>query len=823
MFRPRFALALGLALLVLTACQDDSTRIAEHRERGDAYIANEEYAEAILEFKNVLKLDPNDAAAHYGLATAYLAQQDPRRAYWELEETARLDPENVDARLQLGQFLLFQKDEDKERVIASADEILALEPDRWEAMILKGRALVALGRLEESGDSFEAAIEAAPDQSGPRLMYANYLRATGDLEAAEASFLKLTELEEGFAAWAAYAGFLASSGDRDADAEAAYRTGLEQAEAEERIAATSVLANFLIARDRGDEAEAVLKEGIGAGTDDPRLVYLLARLYHTQGRTAEADQMILEATRANPQDPGPFLLLSSYRERIGDLEGALEAAEDALKADPDNELAQLRRAEVLVDLGYRGDDTRRVAQGRAIVDAILSKNATHPEALFVKAKIDLAESQRGEEAKLEAAITALRRSIDSRPDWAQAHFLLASALFIDGDRAQARASAARALELDASLLPARILMARIHAALGDHSLAVEAGKRALEQSDNPQLRIIVAQSLVRQGQLGAALAELEAIPEEDRGAEAHYAIGRVLMLKGEGQSARVHLVRALEIEPAHAEILRSMLSLDVKNGQLEESAQRVSIALGEDPDNPKLHQLAGEIALFMGKPSEAEKSFRRAIEIDPNDLRSYDLLARYLAVSSRPDEVLATYERALEQNDRSGPLNLVVGSLYEAQGRRDEAMERYERAIELDPDLAVAKNNLAYLIAEGGGNLDRALDLAQEANALLPDNPNAADTLGWVLYKKDVPSAAVSYLRESVNGMAPDDRNLPLVRQHLAMAYEANGQEELARAELVKALEEIELMLAPQEDRPRGVEPPHAQEIRDQLARLEGA
>jgi len=823
MIRPRFVLALGLALLVLTACQDDATRIADHRARGEAYAENEEYAEAILEFKNVLKLDPNDAAAHYGLATTYLAQKDARRAYWELEETVRLDPENVEARLQLAQFLLFQKDEDKERAIASADAILALEPDRWEALILKGRALVALGRLEESGDSFAAAVEAAPDQSGPRLLYANYLRATGDLEAAEASFLKLTELEAGFAAWAAYAGFLASSGDRDEDAEAAYRTGLEQAEAEERVAATTVLANFLMARDRGDEAEAVLKEGIGSVTDDPRLIYLLARLYHTEGRTDEADQMILEATRANPEDPGPFLLLSSYRERIGDLEGALEAADDALKADPSHELAQLRRAEVLVDLGYRSGDTKRVAQGRAIVDAILSQNAAHPEALFVKAKIDLAESQRGGDDKLEEAITALRRSIDSRPDWAQAHFLLASALFLDGDRAQARASAARALELDASLLQARILMARIHAALGDHSLAVEAGKRALEQADDPQLRIIVAQSLVRQGQLGAALQELEAIPEQDRGAEANYAIGRVLMLKGENEAARVHLVRALEIEPAHAEILRSMLALDVRNGQLEDSAKRVSVALGEEPDNPKLHQLAGEIALFMGKPSEAEKSFRRAIELDPNDLRSYDLLARYLAVSRRPDEVLATYERALEQNSRSGPLNLVVGSLYEAQGRREEAMERYERAIELDPDLAVAKNNLAYLIAERGGNLDRALDLAQEAKALLPDNPNAADTLGWVLYKKDVPGAAVSYLRESVNGMTPGDRNLPLVRQHLAMAYEANGEEERARAELEKALEEIRAMIAPQEDRPAGVEPPYAQEIRDQLGRLDGA
>ena len=52
---------------------------------------------------------------------------------------------------------------------------------------------------------------------------------------------------------------------------------------------------------------------------------------------------------------------------------------------------------------------------------------------------------------------------------------------------------------------------------------------------------------------------------------------------------------------------------------------------------------------------------------------------------------------------------------------------------------------------------------------------------------------------------------------------EASRQEEQARAELERALEEIRAMIAPQDDRPAGVEPPYAQEIRDQLGRLDGA
>ena len=71
--------------------------------------------------------------------------------------------------------------------------------------------------------------------------------------------------------------------------------------------------------------------------------------------------------------------------------------------------------------------------------------------------------------------------------------------------------------------------------------------------------------------------------------------------------------------------------------------------------------------------------------------------------------------------------------LYELGGKRELAVARYEDAIRLDPNLGEAKNNLAYLFADSGQNLDRALDLAQEAKTQLPDNASVADTLGWVL------------------------------------------------------------------------------------------
>jgi tetratricopeptide (TPR) repeat protein len=108
----------------------------------------------------------------------------------------------------------------------------------------------------------------------------------------------------------------------------------------------------------------------------------------------------------------------------------------------------------------------------------------------------------------------------------------------------------------------------------------------------------------------------------------------------------------------------------------------------------------------------------------------------------------------------------------------------YQKALKINPKFLPAANNLAYLYADSGENIDEALNLAKMAKGQAPEDPHISDTLGWVYYKKNIYSRAIVYLKEANEKIS----NHPILRYHLGMAYYKNGDKELAKSELKKAL-----------------------------------
>ncbi len=186
---------------------------------------------------------------------------------------------------------------------------------------------------------------------------------------------------------------------------------------------------------------------------------------------------------------------------------------------------------------------------------------------------------------MQAAVVSLRAAIDGRPEWARAHFVLGSALLIGGDHNGARAELARALELDPSIADARRVLSQVHAALGEHEYAIEQGREYLRVAPgNNPTRILVAQSLVRLGRPDEAMRELELIPEDERAADALYALGRLQVAKGDLKGARDRLIAADQGKPNHPDILRTLLGIERRLGMLDQSADRIRKAVKEEPE-----------------------------------------------------------------------------------------------------------------------------------------------------------------------------------------------------------------------------------------------
>ena len=807
----------AVAALLLAACQSEESKVAQHLARGQEYSDAEKWDEAVIEYKNVIQLDPNNVEGHWKLSQAFLKSDKPREGFWELRETVRLDPKNHDAKLQFAQISVFAGE--LEEALARAEEVIAEDPQRSEAYLVQGQALESLKRMDEALVAFKKAVEVKPDDLAARLLLANFQRRKGDREAAEEQFLEATKIAKSAESYIALGGFYAEGGDRSADAEAGYKKALELAtETPSRVRAYTVLATFYYLNDRFPDTVATLEEGIGKTEQSVDLIYLLARMYREKKDFAKADQLAQRATEVKPDDYQTYLVLSAYRDQIGDHDGALAAARKAADVAPDDAVdADLRVAEVLLEIGFVQNQPDKAQEGKAIVEKVLAAKPGDPGGLFVKSKLDIAEK------RYDDAIRALRTVIDQRPDWAKAHFLLGSALALSGERTAARTELARALEIDGTMVDARRLLTDVHAALGEHEYAVEEGRRYLkERPDATGVRLRVAQSLVNLDRTDDALAEIQMVENTQRNAEVNYALARIYMRKDDLDRAREYLEKALTEQPNHPEILGSLLTIDAAQGRLAESASRIKGVITEKSDDAQLQQLAGRLAVLESRNADAEAAFKRAIELDPKLMSSYRLLAQFYARTGRTGETISTYENALKVSPDQPQIHHFLGVLYEYNGDREKAVEHYEAAIRAEPNLGEAKNNQAYLFAEKGENLDRALDLAQEAKALMPDDPNTADTLGWVLYRRGVPSAAIGYLKEAVAATRAGDPNLGLIRHHLALAYEASGDKKQAKEVVEQAIADHQAFASAQKAAgATGVsDPPWMSEARAMLGRL---
>ena len=81
-------------------------------------------------------------------------------------------------------------------------------------------------------------------------------------------------------------------------------------------------------------------------------------------------------------------------------------------------------------------------------------------------------------------------------------------------------------------------------------------------------------------------------------------------------------------------------------------------------------------------------------------------------------------------------LNNAVGDVYLAKGDLKSAGKYFQASLSQNAHDPIAANNLAWVYAQQGDNLDMALSLATQAKQIAPEMNAVNDTLAWIQYKK---------------------------------------------------------------------------------------
>ena len=165
-FMPIFCFfVLPFLLVSLGNCTQLSAeeKKAKHQERGMAYFEEGKYQEALIEYKNVVQLDPKDAKAYHQLALIHLklgGMPALQAAFGELSKAVELDPSIQDAQLKLGEFyLLSQKPKEAKE---KADIVLTSSPQDPKGHLLRGRSLIVEKEFEEGITELKKSLELDP-------------------------------------------------------------------------------------------------------------------------------------------------------------------------------------------------------------------------------------------------------------------------------------------------------------------------------------------------------------------------------------------------------------------------------------------------------------------------------------------------------------------------------------------------------------------------------------------------------------------------------------------------------------------------------------
>ncbi|MBM3777544.1 MAG: tetratricopeptide repeat protein [Acidimicrobiia bacterium] len=720
-----------LAIALWTAACSRS--IDEVIASGDAYAAEGRHREAVLEFRTAAQQDPTRGHAFLKLGDALMELGDLQNAALVYFRASQLLPNDMDAQMKAGNMLLAGKMYTEAQICAR--RVLTVNPRSIPAQVLNANALAGMKRLDAAMLAIQQAIALDPTRAST---YSDMgaLQLSLSPEESEANFRRAIELDP-------------ESGNP-------------------RV----TLASFYWAQGRVTDTEAELKRALDVDPENVAVHRALATLYLSTGRAPLAETHLRQFVEATPTTPVRLMLADYYLSlgRTGDARTILAALEQA----PDG-FGEARSR--LATLEY---DAGRTDAAHALIDDTITTDPAHARAILTKAHFLLREGDtEGAEERAEAALRADPQSIVAR-------YLLASIHVGRGDTPEAVQLYTDIIRINPGSVAAKLELARIRLAMGDSEGAREFSEEVTRDAPGSlQAQVFAFRAAIAQGDLPRADRLAEALLRvAGTRADVLWLAGSLRLLHKDLGGARTFFERSLEAQPDVVEPLDGLIAIELASNNATRALELIDGALGRQPTHPALLLLAARVYTTTGDRPRASELLRRAIEADPQNAAPYEQLARNYAADGQLDRAAAEFSALAKKTPRAVGPPTMMGTILQAQGKPFEALRWYEEALAIDDRALVAANNLAWLYAELGGDLDAALRLATLAVELTPGQIEVQDTLGWVYYKRGDFGQALPILRRCVE-RDPDN---PVYRYHLGLTYAGLDNLELAKQSLSAAL-----------------------------------
>jgi Tfp pilus assembly protein PilF len=383
------------------------------------------------------------------------------------------------------------------------------------------------------------------------------------------------------------------------------------------------------------------------------------------------------------------------------------------------------------------------------------------------------------------AQTDLITALHFQPDSARAHFLLATVHQMRGKPQMQKQDLADALRLNPNLLPARLQLAEL---LISAKEAKEA-RNVLNETPESQKNDVAV--LIHRNWAALALGDradarngIDRVLANGRPSEALVQDAALKIMARDYAAARGSLQEALLKHPDDPQALNLMVQNYTLEKQQPAAAQWLREYAARRPKSAPVQFELGRVLMSSGDNGEARLAFTAAKAADPS-LTAADLdLAQLDIQDGKLDEARKALSAAISRKPTDISAHLLLGNVERLDRNYQAAIEQYRHAVELDEHNLEALNGLAYMLAEYGKQPDEALQFAQRAGELAPDNAMVADTLGWVLYRKALYTSAVPYLEHAAS-LSPTG----LRKCHLALAYIKSGNRQKGRQMLTAALQ----------------------------------